>query len=177
MRKNRTIISLLIILLTIITLIILFFIFRLLNLKNTKDENDIATNTKISDINNTSTNSNTTEEIDYENSDYIFYHEGETGNVKYSREHLDKFEFSINGISDDVLNYIEDVEEFNIEIKEYIYLNGLVKNTSCELTKYEIRENENRIGFLFKLDKDDKIQLLVILDLEDDSLEITEYKQ
>ena len=97
------------------------------------------------------------ENIDYDNTDYIFEHEEETGEENYTREHLKEFNFNIDNIPSDITQYINNMEEFNNRIKEYVYLNGLVDASYAKYDKYEI--NDGEILIIYNLNNQEKSNL------------------
>ncbi len=114
-------------------------------------------------INNQNINSQEYDDIWYQN---------EAG-VEYSDEQLDNFNFSIVGITEQVKNKISSEEQLNLEIKKYVYLNGLVQATKATLSNY--KEEDNRLYLVFKLNNPEETKLTVSIDLEANSYQISEY--
>lgn len=126
--------------------------------------------------NNSITSGNVTNnQINDEDTNYVFYNEEETATNEYNRERLNNFEFEVIGIPDSVKSYITDINEFNITIKEYVYLHGLVEATSAEFQKYQIQEETNRLGIVLRLNDSNSVSLLVIVNLNDQSIEVSRY--
>lgn len=101
--------------------------------------------------------------------------EGETGNAKYSKEQLNQFSFEITGLTNEVKKYISDVDKFKETVKEYIYLNGLVDATAGNIEKYEYQENTNRFGMKLSLNNNDEDALRIIINLDTNKIDISEY--
>ncbi len=106
--------------------------------------------------------------------EYIdFYGDGEQiENMEYTPEQLNNFSFELQGMTDDILRYITDIEKFNQNIKEYIYKHGLVDATIGTVSKYEYQESTNRLGIIFDLNNPSNDKLLVIINANG-SIDIT----
>ena len=167
-----------IIIFLIVLLVILMFIIILTSNKINKEnkyintsssnnsrENEQNVNNETNSIENTAT-----EDIDYNNSDYIFDYEQENGEARYTKETIDSLEFKIEGMPDEVLNYINDINEFEYKVKEYIYLNGLIDASVASYKEYEIMEEENGICITFSLNNENQTIMDVTINLEDNSL-------
>lgn len=183
--KGKNFLKILIFILVICFVVILVILFEMtIANKNTSNPNDMSTNNSVINeiqtneiTNNTQPNNETgnSNQIDYTNSDYIFYHEAETGNVQYNREQLNNFEFTITGIPEKVESYIQDMDEFQVEIKEYIYKNGLVDANMAEFKLYELNEKNKQIGMVFELNNEDQDKILVRIDLNNQHIQISNY--
>lgn len=169
--KKTKIIGFFIFLLIICLVIILLFIANLTILKKNSSNVNNYENKNIENEN--VDNESTTNNNSYING--ILSVEEEVGGVEYSREHLNNFEFELKGITNEISKYIEDSDEFYIQVKEYIYKNGLVDATSAEVQKYEYQESTSRLGIVFKLDnpKEDKIRVIVN---PDGKIDISKYE-
>ena len=169
--KKTKIIGFFIFLLIICLMIVLLFIANLTILK--KDNSNTGNYENGNIKNEIANNESTTNNNSYING--ILSVEEEVGGVEYSREQLNNFEFEIKGITNEISRYINDLDEFNIEIKEYIFKNGLVDATLAEVQRYEYQENTNRLGIVFKLNnpKEDKIRVIVN---SNGKIDISEYK-
>lgn len=196
MKKTR-LIGVIIFILVIALTIVLFFIANLTILKtdNQVDTNNIVSNqindnvnsvnqnVSVNSTNNTNTNVNeniqnsVSEENTVNNTDTndVFYNTEETGTVKYSENQLNNFSFEIKGITDEDLKYINDVDNLNLTVKEYVYKHGLVDATIGEVQKSEYQESTNRLGIILKLNNPNEDKLRVIVS-SGDKIDISNYK-
>ena len=164
--KNKII--LLISILIIAVIIILIIITNLINnnqpsnssnIIQNETENNIIENDIIDDENVVDTNN-----ID---DDYIFYHEDETGIAEYSKEELNRFEFNIIDIPNELQSYINNINDFNMNIKEYIYKNGLVQASVA-------KQETNVILITFSLNDENKTNLFVKINFNDNNMQISD---
>ena len=190
--KKKIAIEILIFVLIISLIAILFTLFYLIKLNEQKEVIDHPldtnvtnqiTNSSQNEVNSeTNTNSNITNntsssnQIDYASSDYIFYHEDETGNVQYNREQLNNFEFEITNIPDVVKSYIDDMNEFTLVVKEYVYKNGLITATVADFERYQVQQENNRLGVILKLNNESENKLLVIVNINMQTMIVSDYK-
>ena len=170
--KNKII--LLISILIIALIVILIIIANLINnnessnssnITQNETENNLTENVIIDDENVVDTNN-----ID---DDYIFYHEDETGMAEYSREGLNTFEFNIIDIPNELQSYINNINDFNMNIKEYIYKNGLVQASVAKYENYQVQET-NVILITFSLNDENKTNLFVKINFNDNSMQISD---
>ena len=68
------------------------------------------------------------------------------GRAEYSRKELDNINFEISGINNTLKNKIN-YDEFVINMKEYIYLNGLIQATKAEYLNSKEKDSEITIQF------------------------------
>ena len=68
------------------------------------------------------------------------------GGWEYSRKELDNINFEISGINNTLKNKIN-YDEFVINMKEYIYLNGLIQATKAEYLNSKEKDSEITIQF------------------------------
>ena len=194
MKKTR-LIGVIIFILVIALIIVLFFIANLTILKtdNQVDANNIVSNqindnvnsvnqnVSVNSINNTNVNEDIQNSVSEENTvnntdtNDVFYNTEETGTVKYSENQLNNFSFEIKGISDEDLKYINDVDNFNLTVKEYVYKHGLVDATIGEVQKSEYQESTNRLGIILKLNNPNEDKLRVIVS-SGNKIDISNYK-
>ncbi|MBR2705586.1 MAG: hypothetical protein IKG14_00865 [Clostridia bacterium] len=88
------------------------------------------------------------------------------GTVEYSREILNHFDLKIIGTSEIKKKANVDEEKFYIDMKEYLYKNGLVKATEAKYKDYESNNqftiisyelnDENRTTVFVKINNKDK---------------------
>ena len=194
MKKTR-LIGVIIFILVIALIIVLFFIANLTILKtdNQVDANNIVSNqindnvnsvnqnVSVNSINNTNVNEDIQNSVSEENTvnntdtNDVFYNTEETGNAKYSDSQLNNFSFEIKGISDEDLKYINDVDNLNLTVKEYVYKHGLVDATIGEVQKSEYQESTNRLGIILKLNNPNEDKLRVIVS-SGNKIDISNYK-
>lgn len=193
MKKTR-LIGVIIFILVIALIIVLFFIANLTILKtdNQVDNNIVSNqikdnansvnqNVSINSTNNTNVNENIQNSVSEENTvnntdtNDVFYNTEETGTVKYSENQLNNFSFEIKGITDEDLKYINDVDNLNLTVKEYVYKHGLVDATIGEVQKSEYQESTNRLGIILKLNNPNEDKLRIIVS-SGDKIDISNYK-
>lgn len=194
MKKTR-LIGVIIFILVIALIIVLFFIANLTILKtdNQVDVNNIVSNqindnvnsvnqnVSVNSINNTNVNEDIQNSVSEENTvnntdtNDVFYNTEETGTVKYSENQLNNFSFEIKGITDEDLKYINDVDNLNLTVKEYVYKHGLVDATIGEVQKSEYQESTNRLGIILKLNNPNEDKLRVIVS-SGNKIDISNYK-
>ena len=194
MKKTR-LIGVIIFILVIALIIVLFFIANLIILKtdNQVDANNIVSNqindnvnsvnqnVSVNSINNTNVNEDIQNSVSEENTvnntdtNDVFYNTEETGTVKYSENQLNNFSFEIKGITDEDLKYINDVDNLNLTVKEYVYKHGLVDATIGEVQKSEYQESTNRLGIILKLNNPNEDKLRVIVS-SGNKIDISNYK-
>lgn len=194
MKKTR-LIGVIIFILVIALIIVLFFIANLTILKtdNHVDANNIVSNqindnvnsvnqnVSVNSINNTNVNEDIQNSVSEENTvnntdtNDVFYNTEETGTVKYSENQLNNFSFEIKGITDEDLKYINDVDNLNLTVKEYVYKHGLVDATIGEVQKSEYQESTNRLGIILKLNNPNEDKLRVIVS-SGNKIDISNYK-
>jgi len=146
---------------TLIILLFIFFVIILILLYNSKK----LQNNNLNDI-------KYDELVENDNDDDIYYYEDETGSAEYNQEQLKNLDISISNIPENVSKYILNKEEFDLNIKEYVYLNGLVDATKVEYKKYEEDKEKKIVKIFFQLNNTDKNSFMVILKLNDNSIEI-----
>ena len=191
MKKTRLIGAIIFILIIALT-IVLFFIANLTILKTDNhivsnqindNVNSVNQNVSVNSTNNAnaSVNENIQNSVGKENTvnstdtNDVFYNTEETGTAKYSDSQLNNFSFEIKGITDEDLKYINDVDNFNLTVKEYVYKHGLVDATIGEVQKSEYQESTNRLGIILKLNNPNEDKLRVIVS-SGNKIDISNYK-
>lgn len=154
--KKINVIKIVIGILIICLIIVFIFIANLLMLNDNKNEQNVENNKNLAE-NNSSENY-----IDNTN-DYIFYNEDETGEAEYDIEQANKIQLEFEGITEEILTHITDMDNFKLKIKEYVYLEGLVDATVAKVEEYEYQESTSRFGIIFDLNNPSSDKLLVIL--------------
>lgn len=153
----------LILFLVFFMIILIITIQNLLKPNEEDEQNNINKTNIISNISSDDT-------IDYNESDYIFEHEEETGDVQYNKEQLNNFEFTIS-MPDEVWEHVPNTEDFNMSMKEYIYLNGLVDATEADFRGYNIQEDTNILTIMFELNNFDKVEFKVEINLNNNQIQ------
>ena len=109
---------------------------------------------------NNNNNESTELDIDFEN---------EAG-VQYDTTQLENFNLEIVGLNDEISSQI-DINTLNIELKEYMYLEGLVDANQAVLQNYRIGNNILYMDFLLNNSRGSKVNIEV--DLLNNSYTIT----
>lgn len=91
----------------------------------------------------------------------------EEGGEEYSKEHLEYMDFKVINLGSNITDKIKNVNEFLLDMKEYIYLNGLVEANCAEFIN--IDETENRIILEFRLNNPKKTIVLATISLKDNT--------
>lgn len=65
----------------------------------------------------------------------------------YNDAQLDNFDITISGMEREIEKEINDMDDFELEFKKYIYLNGLVDANIATIESYNINGNELKINF------------------------------
>lgn len=167
--KNTKLLGTLIIILLICLFIVLIYITNLTILNKDSSNKNSEKNRE-----NITTNVSQEENVIEDNND-VFYSKEESGNAKYTQDQLNNFKIEIEGITDDISKHINDMDKFNIELKEYIYKQGLVDSTIIEVQKYEYQESTKRLGIIFKLNNPNKDRLRVIIN-DNGKIDISNYE-
>ena len=109
---------------------------------------------------NNNNNESTELDIDFEN---------EAG-VQYDTTQLENFNLEIVGLNEEISSQI-DINTLNIELKEYMYLEGLVDANQAVLQNYRIGNNILYMDFLLNNSRGSKVNIEV--DLLNNSYTIT----
>lgn len=83
------------------------------------------------------------------------------GGAEYSRKELDNINFEISGINNTLKNKIN-YDEFVINMKEYIYLNGLIQATKAEYLNS--KEEDSKIAIQFRLNDNKGTIVTAVID-------------
>lgn len=73
------------------------------------------------------------------------------------------FPFEIQGINDDMSQYIKDKDELTNKVKDYIYYYGMFDATIASVQKYEYQESTKRLGMILKLNSPNEAKIKVII--------------
>ncbi len=163
--KKINVIKIVIGILIICLIIVFIFIANLLMLNDNKNEQNVENNKNLAENNSSENYIDNTNQIDLSNdaNDYIFYNEDETGEAEYDIEQANKIQLEFEGITEEILTHITDMDNFKLKIKEYVYLEGLVDATVAKVEQYEYQESTSRFGIIFDLNNPSSDKLLVIL--------------
>lgn len=71
----------------------------------------------------------------------------EEGGEAYNDAQLNNFDITIERMEKEIEKEIKDMDDFELEFKEYIYLNGLVDANIATIESYNINGNELKINF------------------------------
>lgn len=71
----------------------------------------------------------------------------EEGGEAYNDTQLNNFDITIEGMEKEIEKEIKDMDDFELEFKKYIYLNGLVDANIATIESYNINGNELKINF------------------------------
>lgn len=98
----------------------------------------------------------------------------EDGEIYYTEDEINNFDFGIIGLSDEILEYIKDVNNLKFQIKKYIYSNPQFANVT-EATVYDYRfQNQNSTLTIYFNLNDDLRMLVTSIDLQSNTVEIEE---
>ena len=107
---------------------------------------------------------------------YIFFHEEETGEVRFQKSDLDKMKFEINGINDNIKSHIHDMTEFKNAIKEFIYKHGLIEASLGNVENWTLENASNKLLVYIRLNNNEKNMLLVSINLVNNAINIYKYE-
>ena len=68
----------------------------------------------------------------------------------YNRNQLNNFEFEVGNMTEEVTNKIDNIDEFKIQMKEFIYKKGLVQANKAKYIQNK-QDEEGNIIAIFKL--------------------------
>lgn len=91
----------------------------------------------------------------------------EEGGEEYTKEHLQDIDFEVTNLSNNITSKIKNVNEFFLDMKEYVYLNGLVQANIAECIN--INESEGKIIAEFRLNDPKKTIITATINLEDNT--------
>lgn len=91
----------------------------------------------------------------------------EEGGEEYSKEHLKYMDFEVINLGSDITNRIKNINQFFLDMKEYIYLNGLIEANRAEFIN--IDETENKIILEFRLNNPKKTIVSATISLKDNT--------
>lgn len=89
------------------------------------------------------------------------------GGASYSDTQLESLDIEIVGSNQELEEIIYDMEEFDLEIKKYIYLNGLVDAKTVTITNWIL--NDNILTINLNLDDANKTSIELNINVDDGS--------
>lgn len=138
-----------------------------------RNETNITDNNSISNMVNANTSSNITNTSTNNTTNSSSSNDIFGDDINNDKNQANNGSFEIKGITNDILQYISDIDNFNIVVKEYI-LNNFQNVTSAEVQKYEYQENTSRLGIILKLNNQNEDKLRVIVN-QDGKIDISNY--
>lgn len=94
------------------------------------------------------------------------------GGAPYTEENINNINLQIDGITDEMQEYLNDIDTFEYNIKEYVYLNGLVQADTATITNYNV-ENGTTMNMVIELNDDKNTILNVVINLSDNTYDIS----
>ena len=94
------------------------------------------------------------------------------GGSAYTKEELNNIDLQINGLTDEIKAYLTDSDKLETEIKEYIYLNGLIDTTVANITNWNM-ENSDTMKMQITLNDGKTTVLNVSINLKENEYQIT----
>lgn len=95
----------------------------------------------------------------------------EEGGEAYNDAQLNNFDITIEGMEKEIENEIKDMDDFELEFKKFIYLNGLVDADIATIESYEI--NENKLTINFQLNNSSQTKMIGIVDINEQKYEFS----
>lgn len=98
---------------------------------------------------------------------------GNDDGTPYDRSQLKNIDIPIDiqGLTSEITNHIKNMDEFNIEFKEYRYLKGLVDADTAIVTDWNLTENQLEIKM--SLNDINYTKIKITINLLTDEIEIT----
>ena len=99
----------------------------------------------------------------------------ENGNIKFTDDEINNFQFEIEGLSAEILQYIKNVDDLKFQIKKYIYSNPeLTYLTKATVSYYKFQDQDSILSIYFNLD--DNLRMIVVsINLEDNSVTVNDF--
>ena len=95
------------------------------------------------------------------NEDIVNIEEQNEGGIEYNQNQLDNFNINIIGITDEIKNSINNIDEMYLKIKEYMYLYGLVDGDELVLNNYNAENNIITLYFSINDSKNTNIKVMI----------------
>lgn len=106
------------------------------------------------------------------NEDIVNIEEQNEGGIEYNQNQLENFNINIIGITDEIKNSINNIDEMYLKIKEYMYLYGLVDGDELVLNNYNA-ENDI-ITLYFSINDSKNTNIKVVIDTINNTTNITQ---
>ena len=91
---------------------------------------------------------------------------------KYDKSNLQNVSINVKGLTNEIKEYISNFQEFELQFKEYIYLNGLVDAKTAVVKQWEVIEN--KLEILFEFDDMNITRIKAIINLSNNEIKIIE---
>ena len=111
----------------------------------------------------------------YDNDDFYMEVTEENVILEDVRPYITSINFETVDIPAEVLQHIQNKQEFDITIKKYIYRNGLIDASKGHLEEYEIDKENGYIQMYFKLNNPEEKVIILFLDYNENIIEIFDY--
>ena len=95
----------------------------------------------------------------------------EEGGEAYNDAQLNNFNITIEGVKKEIEKQIKDMDEFELEFKKFIYLNGLVDANIATIESYNINGNELEINF--QLNNPSQTKMTCIVNISEQTYEFS----
>ena len=95
----------------------------------------------------------------------------EEGGEAYNDAQLNNFDITIEGMEKEIENEIKDMDDFELEFKKFIYLNGLVDANIATIESYEI--NESKLTINFQLNNPSQTKMIGIVVINEQKYEFS----
>lgn len=95
------------------------------------------------------------------------------GGSEYNSEHLNNYDFSIIDMDQDIKEKINNLDDFTFQMKEYIYLNGLVGGHTAKYINYTKNE-KNVIKLEFILNDSEQTNIFAEVDLNNNTYKFSD---
>ena len=164
------------IIISLIILLILLFTIIIILLKNNSGITVREPNVVDSNIeeNKNSVSNENSKNPTIEDYDKNVYYEKDGKLYTTSGEPAEGINLEIKGIPQNVLDYIEDVNALYNTIKVYVYPYAAENNVKVvTYSRYEYQKETNRLAIAFLLDDSKKTQIIIIVNLNNNTAEIS----
>ena len=91
----------------------------------------------------------------------------EESGEEYNIEHLNNFDFEVINLDGNTTSKIKDINQFLLDMKEYMYINGLVQISKVECIS--VNEVDNKLLIEFKLNDPKNTILSASINLKDNT--------
>ena len=91
----------------------------------------------------------------------------EEGGEEYNIEQLNNFDFKVTNLNSSVKSKIKDINQFLLDMKEYIYINGLVQANCAECIN--VKELSGKVVIEFQLNNPETTIITATINLTDNT--------